>query len=311
MNSQSLQEDRPVDDGAAPSLVRRSMLRSLAVAGAGAGVAALAMGRPETAEAATGDNLRIGYLQAVKNMTYLGNTVGSATLGASLDSEPTLFWGDNRRSTLANANGLRGDGKGPSGMGIWGNSDSGGIGVFGGGGIGVQGQGSRAALKLVPQGSAPAARSDYHEAGEFIEDSSGSLHVCVSAGYPGSWRKLAGPSTVGAFHVLPSTVRAYDSRTSDGSLGSGSRTLTMSGVPAGSSAVTVSLTITQTTGGGYLSLYKAGISFPGNSNLNWYASGQTVAVTTVCAVSAASQLVVRASGSGTTQVIVDVIGYYA
>lgn len=296
-------------DNEAPSVGRRSMLRTLGVAGAVAGVAALEMGRSGDAEATTGDYLRIGWLQTTQNMTYLANKGGSPVQGPALTSEATLMWCDNRDSSLANSNGIRGDGKGPNGAGLWGNSDSGGIGVLGGGGIGVQAQGTRAPLKLVPSGSAPQSRGDYHQSGEFIEDASGNLWVCVTSGFPGSWRKLAGPATAGAFHVLPAPIRAYDSRSSDGALSGGSRTLTMSGVPSGASAVTVSLTATATTGGGYLALYRAGISYPGNSNLNWYTSGQTVAVTTVSAVSPAAQLVVRGAG-GSTQVIIDVIGYY-
>lgn len=310
MNAKPVKDDHAAADDATKALGRRSMLRTLGVAGAVAGVAALEVGRTTDADATTGDYLRIGYNQGAQNMTYLTNQQGSSVLGNSLTSEPTLFWGDNRQSSLANANGIRGDGKGATGMGIWGNSDFGGVGVHGGGGIGVQAQGSRAALKLIPSGTSPLARSDYHQTGEFIEDSGGNLWVCVGGGYPGAWRKLAGPASTGAFHVLPTTVRTYDSRTSDGALSGGSRTLTMSGVPNGSSAVTVSLTATGTSGGGYLALYKAGTSYAGNSNLNWTSSGATFAVTTVCAVSAASQLVVRAAG-GSTQVIVDVIGYYA
>lgn len=310
MNEMPVKDDKAAVEASDKALGRRSMLRTLGVAGAVAGVAALEVGRSTNADATTGDYLRIGYSQGAQNMTYLTNQVGSSVIGSALTTEPTLFWGDNRQSSLANANGIRGDGKGPAGMGIWGNSDFGGVGVHGGGGIGVQAQGSRAALKLVPSGAGPLNRSDSHQVGEFVEDSSGNLWVCVGAGSPGSWRKLAGPASTGAFHVLPSTIRTYDSRSSDGALSGGSRTLTMSGVPNGSSAVTVSLTATGTSGAGYLALYKAGISYPGNSNLNWWSAGQTMAVTTVCAVNSASQLVVRGTG-GSTQVIIDVIGYYA
>ncbi|PWJ27519.1 hypothetical protein ATK17_3721 [Branchiibius hedensis] len=310
MNEMPVKDDKAAVEASDKALGRRSMLRTLGVAGAVAGVAALEVGRSTNADATTGDYLRIGYSQGAQNMTYLTNQVGSSVISNPLTSEPTLMWGDNRLSSLTNANGIRGDGKGPSGMGIWGNSDSGGVGVHGGGGIGVQAQGSRAALKLIPSGAAAVDRSDYHQTGEFIEDSSGNLWVCVGAGFPGSWRKLAGPASTGAFHVLPAAIRTYDSRSSDGALSGGSRTLTMSGVPNGSSAVTVSLTATGTSGPGYLALYKAGISYPGNSNLNWSASGTTIAVTTVCAVNASSQLVVRGAG-GSTQVIIDVIGYYA
>ena len=116
-------------------------------------------------------------------------------------------------------------------------------------------------------------------------------------------------------------VRAHDSRISAGPLASrAERTISLAtglvggvptaAVPAGSTAATVRVTITGTTLSGFLAVFKAGIAWPGNSNLNWFASGQTFAVTTVSAVNASSQLTVRAGGGGSTQLIIDVIGYY-
>ena len=292
---------------------RRSMLKRMGAAGivtaTGIGVAdVIGAG---SAQAATGNTMQAGYLHAATNMTYLQYGTGSPSVGASLTTERTLLWGDNRTSPQANANGIRGDGKGPEGMGLWGNSDYGGVGVFGGGGIGVQASGSRAALQLLPSGAAPRSRGDAHARGEVVHDTNGDVWVCVVAGSPGTWRKLAGPSASGAFQVLGSPVRAYDSRTSDGKLtGGGQRTITLTGVPSGSSAATVSLTVTGTTGNGFLALFKDGVAYPGNSNLNWYATGQTIAVTTVSAVSNLSRVVVRAGGAGSTHVIIDVLGYH-
>lgn len=293
---------------------RRSMLRRIGAAGimTATGVGVAQVSGAGAASAATGSSLLLGWNQAAANMTYLQCGSGTPGVGSPLTTERTLLWGDNRTSPQANANGIRGDGKGAEGIGLWGNSDYGGIGVLGGGGIGVQAVGSRAALMLQPSGTAPRGRGDAHARGEVVHDSSGDVWMCVAAGTPGTWRKLAGPSASGAFHVLDSAVRAYDSRSGDGKLtGGGQRTITLTGVPAGSSAATVSLTVTATTGSGYLGLFKDGVAYPGNSNLNWYAAGQTLAVTTVSAVSTSSRIVVRAGGSGATHVIVDVIGYHS
>lgn len=293
---------------------RRSMLKRIGVAGVATatGIAVADVIGAGSAQAATGNTLQAGYLHSATNMTYLTYGSWSPAVGASLTTEATLLWGDNRPSPLANANGIRGDGKGPSGMGLWGNSDYGGIGVHGGGGIGVQASGSRAALKLLPSGAAPRSRGDAHTGGEVVHDTNGDMWVCVEAGSPGTWRKIAGPSASGAFQVLGAPVRAYDSRTTDGKLsGGGQRTIALAGVPSGSSAVTVSLTATGTTGSGYLGLFKDGVAYPGNSNLNWYAAGQTIAVTTVSAVSNLSRVIVRAGGGGSTHVIIDVIGYHS
>lgn len=83
-----------------------------------------------------------------------------------------------------------------------------------------------------------------------------------------------------------------------------------SGVPAGATAVLVSVVATQTTGtsGGFLSVYRNGIAWPGTSNLNWSGPNQNVAVTTVTAVDAAA--ICNLYASQVTNVVVDVLGYY-
>ena len=176
--------------------------------------------------------------------------------------------------------------------------------------VGVKAVGGRANLQVVPGGAAPRSRTDAHSVGEMLADTNGALWYCTAAGSPGQWRKLSGPSTAGQFHVLSSTVRAYDSRTADGPISSGvTRNVKLTDVPAGATAATVSLTVTRTNASGYLSLFRAGAAYPGNSNINWFASGQTLAVTTVSAVDSAASLSVRCGG-GSTQFIVDVIGYH-
>lgn len=293
------------------SSTRRNILRGLAVTGVGAG-AGLMMA--PASKAATNDAMLAGRAVFASNMTYLANGTTSGIFATNpLTSEPTLFWADNRNSTI-NGNGIRGDGKG-TGAGIWGNSDFTGVGVLGtaaAGAVGVKASGGRANLQFVPGGTAPRGRGDAHSAGEIVADASGDLWACVVSGAPGQWRKLAGRTSAGQFHVLASPVRAYDSRSGDGPLAGGNqRNIAMTGVPAGASVVTVSVTITGTTASGYLALFRGGASWPGNSNLNWFASGQTFAVTTVSAVNDSRIVSVRAGGGGSTQVIIDVIGYYS
>ena len=58
----------------------------------------------------------------------------------------------------------------------------------------------------------PAAVATRTRGGEVVHDTNGDMWVCVAAGSPGTWRKIAGPSASGAFHVLELAVRAYDSR---------------------------------------------------------------------------------------------------
>lgn len=304
-------------DGA--STDRRAMLRRIAFAGASAATGVVA-GSARPAHAATGDNLLLGYVQGANNMTLIGNGASPAVLGPSLAADPTMFWVDNRRSPRADANGLRADGKGEFGVGVWGNVD-GGDGLLGTGAVGLRTGGTRASLALTFNGRPPSQRTDYHAIGEVYYDDRGDLWLCTSGGYPGSWRKMAGPWTAGQFYVLPAPVRCYDSRVVGGYFtGAATRTVNLQSgtsagssvwaVPPGSSAALVSLTLTSTAGAGYLSLYRDGATYPGTSNANWYAAGQTIAVTTLSAVSPASRVSVRTNSNGRTHVIVDVLGYW-
>jgi hypothetical protein len=82
-------------------------------------------------------------------------------------------------------------------------------------------------------------------------------------------------------------------------------------VPAAIQAVVFTLTVTNTEGaGGFVSVFPAGIPWPGNSSINWSGPNQNVANTVVSAVSADSKIVLR-GGANSTDVIVDVAGWIA
>jgi hypothetical protein len=78
------------------------------------------------------------------------------------------------------------------------------------------------------------------------------------------------------------------------------------GVPANATATSLSLTVTEPSTAGFLTLWACGGDRPLASQLN-YAAGQTVAGTAVTALSASGSVCVYASGS--TEVVVDVAGY--
>jgi hypothetical protein len=81
------------------------------------------------------------------------------------------------------------------------------------------------------------------------------------------------------------------------------------GIPSsGVTAVVLNLTVTGTTGGGHLTAWPDGTTKPSTSNLNWTGAGQTVAASTT--VEVAGDGVVDISTNSTTQLIVDVQGYY-
>jgi hypothetical protein len=297
---------------------RRDMFKKLALAGAGAIAGGAAVAGPAPAGAESFNQLVLGEGQTVDRITimYNGGSVSNGT-GQLLSTEPTMFWVDNRLSTLPNANGIRGSGRGANGSGVWGHSDSGGIGVLGNGGIGVLAAGTRAPLQLGALGPPPPQRTDAHNRGELVVDDNGDLWFCTASGTPGTWFLLtATPS--GLLTSLAAPVRAYDSRTGDGPLAGGlERIVSLAGppstpaVPAGASAALISLTLDATAGAGFLGVFANGIPWPGTSNVNWYTNGQIVAVTTVTSVDATGTVTVHAGGPGSTQFVIDVIGSYA
>jgi CHRD domain len=125
----------------------------------------------------------------------------------------------------------------------------------------------------------------------------------------------------GEAHMLATPLRAYDSRDNGGpkitanqtriiSLGLGKDGLGASGVavPAGATAAIVTLTVTETVGGGYLKMYGAASAEPATSSINWFANNQTFAVSTQVAVDVAGQIKVT-SGPSSTHFVIDVVGY--
>jgi hypothetical protein len=132
---------------------------------------------------------------------------------------------------------------------------------------------------------------------------------------------VKGDPPAGEAHMLPAPLRAYDSRAGGGariaagdtriiSLANGvdGKNATVVAVPPGATAAIVTLTVTETVAGGFLTMYSAATTQPATSSINWFASNQTFAVSTQVAVDAAGQVKVSA-GSSSTQFIIDVTGY--
>ncbi len=81
------------------------------------------------------------------------------------------------------------------------------------------------------------------------------------------------------------------------------------GVAADAVAVVVNVTVTDTTSAGHLTAFPAGTAMPLASNLNW-AAGQTAANATTATIGADGAIAIY-NATGSTNVIVDVAGYYA
>lgn len=142
-----------------------------------------------------------------------------------------------------------------------------------------------------------------------LYNNSGTTHVVADlAGWYGSG---------GARYTPVTPARILDSRTGNGApatpVGAGS-TLPLQvtgrgGVPStGVSAVVLNVTATETSGGGYLTLWPAGSARPLASNLN-YAAGQTVPNLVVVKVGDGGKVNLYNS-SGSMHVVADVAGWY-
>jgi len=123
-------------------------------------------------------------------------------------------------------------------------------------------------------------------------------------------------------NLLPTPIRVYDSRPGANPTTVAKGTLADSAtrvidckfggaVPAGAAAAMVTLTLTGTSTGGFMGLWRNGLADPGTSSINWDHSGTNVAVTTVVALDAVAQLIAKVGPNASTNFIIDVIGFYA
>ncbi|WP_125568292.1 hypothetical protein [Nocardioides baekrokdamisoli] len=129
---------------------------------------------------------------------------------------------------------------------------------------------------------------------------------------------LSTPRTTPKGWVGINPCRVADTRTAGGVF-SGIKMFSMSdgtgqggasgcGVPTGASAVTVNVTVTGTTGGGYVAAYPGGTPWPGNSTVNFSGAGVTVANGATVLMGSGAKVAIKASTA--TNVLIDVTGYY-
>jgi hypothetical protein len=291
---------------------RRGLFKLAGAAATGAIVHTVINASP--AAAADNSTFLLGSANNGNNST---STTTTLTRSASIDGAALAVVYSTTAGVLADA--IAGETTGSSkGAGVAGRSNSG-FGVIGESSSGYAvyaGQGGRVGLashitigppKVPLTGTIPT-----YDRGDVVRDASGNMYVCVVNGSPGSWRKIAGPASSGQFHFLSTPTRAYDSRASaEGPLTAGAeRIVSLSaGVPVDSTGALLTLTITGTTGAGYLTLYATGSPIPSTSNVNWFGAAQSLASLTASAIDSSQRVTVRC-GTGTTQFIVDIVGYY-
>lgn len=185
--------------------------------------------------------------------------------------------------------------------------------------------GGLANIYLKPSGSA-AFVTGTHQVGELYVNSAGDLFYCVVAGSEttSKWRKIAGPATSGALHLLASPARFVDTRPAPnqlndpaGAYGNGvTRTYTITSltgsggatIPAGAAGITGNITIVGPGAGGFAQLYAGS---PTTSTVNWNAGADTANGFTVGLSSTGQvKLTVYFYAAATANVIIDIAGYY-
>jgi len=193
--------------------------------------------------------------------------------------------------------------------------------------VGVSIDAEQTSLRFSTAATSPLTSGGTYHARDIVLDSAGVIWFCVAGGTPGTWRMLSGPSTAGAFTPL-TPGRVYDSRLSTyaqhGVLGSGQRrklsvgtsydvnggSPTANFVPVGATAVFANITVVDTVGSGYLAVNPGGTTVVSASSINWSAAGQILANGISLTLNSSREITVIAGGAGSTQFIIDILGYY-
>jgi hypothetical protein len=110
-----------------------------------------------------------------------------------------------------------------------------------------------------------------------------------------------------AFVALTGVPR-YDSRIAGGKLAAGEERIIDVGVPAGARAAVLNLTVTETEVAGYVAVFAANVTWPGNSSVNWSVTGQTVANAVISPVGPDGKVKVL-GGVNKTHIVIDTQGY--
>jgi|JI10StandDraft_1071094.scaffolds.fasta_scaffold119852_3 hypothetical protein len=324
---------------------RRTMVRTLLGAAAGAAVASVAAVATDHrhAQAATGTMIYGATNNSGLDTTVLrANVAGGRTLSV-INFEPNGYAVAGEADTVyggyGNFYGIDMT-AGGTGARLRGNF----VGVIalaqnsgGGESIGVQAvadtygvvaSADRAQLMLVKEATMSPGQ---HYSGEMIAVGTGAdaeLWFVVTDGNPGVARKIAGPGTAGSLHPVD-PFRVYDSRLdpafANSRLASGESRLisvadarrldtgavtTAGAVPDGATAIAYNLTVVDTVGAGFLAVTPGGATSYGASAINWSATGQALANGQLVKLDESRRVQVFAGGGGSAHVVIDVQGYY-
>ena len=317
---------------------RRALLGGAVVAGG----AALLGGRRAEAGDVNGEPVQLGETNTATETTevrYPGDLTGAprSHVFAAQDG----VWGTLPNATSTPVSGTRAAVEGYCGNdamhGVLGQTNTGLDGSSGGRFVGenalsygVTTSGRRASLHLSipePWGTQPPppTRFDAHAEGEITIDSNADVWLCVAAGHPGSWRKLGGPATAGAFHPIEPT-RVFDSRRAgtggifgadtnriisvkDGRDPASGNITRTDIVPPGSTAITYNVTVAQTVGVGYVYVAPGDATAITASTINWSSTGAVIANAGTVQLDGDRQLRVFCANNP-AHVLIDITGYY-
>jgi hypothetical protein len=111
-----------------------------------------------------------------------------------------------------------------------------------------------------------------------------------------------------AFTPLPTITRVLDTRTTGGKLTPGEERTVALGLPAAARAGVINLTVTETEAAGFVAVFPADTTYPGNSSINWFGPNQNLANGIIARVDGAGKITIR-GGVNKTHVVIDVQGY--
>ena len=289
---------------------RRAAMAGLLGATVG-GVVAKTGARP--AAAATGGNFILGQNNTALDTTVL-DAKGSGEFGLYVKNNGNQGVGIRSDATTAAA--FYGYGLGTDINKAVGGFENGLDGLA----IMASSDGSQVRL-LSTSDATPVTNPQYSYEGELRGSRNGELWYCTYYGTPGTWRKLAGRTTAGSLHVLATPARIYDSRPLTNPpqgpkaklSGNAARTLDLkvnsSGVPAGATAALLTILLVDAADGdGNMTVWAAGASRPQANTMVWGGSAGRFATSTISALDSQARIQVAASVS--TNIVIDVTGYY-
>jgi len=142
----------------------------------------------------------------------------------------------------------------------------------------------------------------------YLDASTGNTIYNAEVGYT----PPAAPVQQAFFPFTGPTPRVLDTREAGpltGKLGPNEERTVDLGITGAKTAV-INLTVTQTGNAGYVAVFPANITWPGNSSINWYEPNSDLANGVTVALDPTGKIKIRGGGGANTHVVIDRIGYF-